>query len=169
MQERTVKVWDLGVRTFHWSLVMLFVIAYLTGDEESDVHVVSGYAIGALLVFRLVWGFIGGRYARFSQFVTGPAEVRRYLTSLIQGSPKHYLGHNPAGGWMVILLLVSLSAAVLSGLYAENEFWEEVHEFFASVTVLLVAIHILGVLVASLLHGENLVRAMITGEKREPE
>jgi len=204
MQEQKEKVWDIGVRVFHWSLVTLFVIAYLTGDEESDLHAYAGYAIGALLAFRLVWGLVGTRYARFTQFLTGPSEVKQYLLGLAKGSPKHYVGHNPAGGWMVVLLLLFLIATVVSGLKAYGlegqgplaqgnkvewvsvaqadddeaasngggkkegeEFWEGIHEFFANFTLLLIGIHISGVLVSSLLHKENLARAMITGMKNK--
>lgn len=219
-EQNQVKVWDIGVRLFHWSLVALFVISYLSGDEQETLHVWSGYAIIALLVFRIIWGFVGTRYARFSDFVYAPGAVIEYLKSLASGSPKHYLGHNPAGGWMVIALLVSLSLATWSGLklyaadghgplaqdisliasaYAdgreddddddakegmegrsvvmagengeeenpEEEYWEDIHELFVNLTLLLVFVHIAGVAVSSYLHGENLPRAMMTGYKKK--
>jgi len=218
-EQNTVKVWDLGVRVFHWSLVLLFVISYLSGDEQETLHTWSGYAIVALLVFRIIWGFVGTKYARFSDFIYSPGEVLAYLKSLSVRSPKHYLGHNPAGGWMVIALLASLSLTTFSGLklyaadghgplaqnsdlslissaYAEEnddddddeygvegesakmagkegkeenpeeEFWEEIHEFFVNFTLLLVFVHIAGVFVSSYLHGENLPRSMLTGYKK---
>ncbi|WP_455216645.1 cytochrome b/b6 domain-containing protein [Kaarinaea lacus] len=117
-QIKKIKVWDLGVRVFHWSLVSLFVISYVTGDELETVHAWSGYAIIALLVFRLLWGFVGTRYARFSDFIYSPAEIISYIKSLHGGSPRHYLGHNPAGGVMVLLLLASLALTTFSGLKA---------------------------------------------------
>lgn len=199
-----VPVWDILIRIFHWSLVVSFTIAYLTEDELEDLHVIAGYVVLGLISFRVVWGFIGTKYARFSNFIYSFSEIKAYLLSLTSNKPKHYLGHNPAGGIMIIALLLSLFATTISGLkvygveghgpladngvevlviskaYAddnehehegkheenkEEEFWEEIHEFFANLTLLLVFIHIAGVVVSSRLHGENLVRAMITGKK----
>lgn len=180
-----VKVWDPLVRLFHWSLVSAFFIAYVTEDDFLDLHVYAGYLIGGLLVFRLIWGFIGSRHARFSDFVKGPSEVLAYLKSIFTLHPKRYLGHNPAGGAMVIALLLSLVMVTVSGialygieesagplaasLSGVGEFWEdvveEVHEFFANFTVLLVVLHVLGVVLASLQHKENLVKSMINGRK----
>lgn len=196
-----VPVWDILVRVFHWSLVLAFVIAYLTEDDFEDLHAYSGYVVLGLISFRVLWGFIGTRYARFSNFVYPFAETKSYLSSLLTREPKHYLGHNPAGGLMVIALLLSLFATTLSGLKVygieghgpladnnvelmiisearaddehegkenpEEEFWEEIHEFFAEFTLLLIFIHIVGVLLASLIHGENLVRGMVTGKKED--
>ncbi|HEY9050771.1 MAG TPA: cytochrome b/b6 domain-containing protein [Gammaproteobacteria bacterium] len=200
---KTIKVWDIAVRVFHWSLVMFFIISYLTGDELETIHAWSGYAVIGLILFRILWGFIGTRYARFSNFVYSPAEVKAYLKSLLSKSPKHYLGHNPAGGVMVLVLLISLSLTTFSGLKAyaaegygplasvdvsfvsaayadddkhddekkheeeEDEFWKEIHEFFGNFTLFMVLIHIAGVIGSSMLHGENLVRAMITGYKED--
>lgn len=183
--QRLVKVWDPLVRLFHWSLVSAFFIAYLTEDDLLDVHVYAGYLIGGLLVFRLIWGFIGSRHARFSDFVKGPGEVIAYLKSMFTLHPKRYLGHNPAGGAMVIALLLSLVMVTVSGvalygieesagplaasLSGAGEFWEdlaeEVHEFFANFTLLLVALHVAGVMLASLQHKENLAKSMIHGRK----
>ena len=116
MSDNTIKIWDPLVRIFHWSLVVLFVVAYFTGDEENDLHIVSGYAVLGLVVFRIAWGFIGSQYARFNSFIYSPAKVVLYLKSLASGKPDHYLGHNPAGGYMVILLLVMLLITSLTGL-----------------------------------------------------
>ena len=180
-----VTVWDPLVRLFHWSLVSAFFIAYFTEDDLLDLHVYAGYLIGGLLVFRLLWGFVGSRHARFSDFVKSPAEVIAYLKSIFTLHPKRYLGHNPAGGAMVIALLVSLVMVTVSGialygieesagplaasLSGAGEFWEdvveEVHEFFANFTVLLVVLHVAGVLLAGLQHKENLVKSMIHGRK----
>jgi cytochrome b len=180
----TVKVWDPLVRIFHWTLVISFTLAYASGDEWLDLHVLAGYTIAGLLAFRLVWGAIGTRHARFSDFVRRPADILAYLKQLPSHRAPRYLGHNPAGGAMVVLLLVSLTVTVFTGMgvYAGEEgagplvglipgggFWEdafeEVHEFFANFTLLLVFAHLAGVALSSLLHRENLVRAMITGRK----
>ena len=197
-------VWDRLVRFFHWTLVLAFIIAYLTGDEENALHVYSGYYILGLVGFRIIWGLFGTRYARFSNFIYPPSAVIDYLKGFILlGSGKKYLGHNPAGGWMVITMLVSLLVTGLSGLKAygveghgpfaqnpihlqkdsgavlvrvsssekdehdEDEFWEEIHEFFANFTVFLVFVHIAGVLASSLKQRQNLARSMWTGYKRE--
>lgn len=116
MANKTVKVWDPAVRIFHWSLVIFFAISYLSAEEAEDLHAVSGYVISGLLAFRLLWGFIGTRHARFSDFVYGPGAVIGYIKSLFSGKPAHYLGHNPAGGLMIIALLIFLSATCLAGL-----------------------------------------------------
>ncbi len=188
---KEVKVWDILIRIFHWTLVIAFFTAYLTEDDLPTIHIFAGYMITGLLVFRIIWGFIGTKYARFSNFVYSFAAIKDYLKSLLTTHPKHYLGHNPAGGLMIILLLVSLTFTVSSGIVmdlesepgdtiqqqyvsehdddeyesATHEVMEEVHEFFANLTLLLVFIHIAGVIVSSKLHKENLVRAMIIGKK----
>lgn len=122
-EKSTIPVWDIAVRLFHWSLVALFIIAYLTGDEENDVHIYCGYAILALVIFRIIWGFVGTKYARFSDFVYPPREVFEYLRGLLTKNSKHYIGHNPAGGWMIIALLICLLSVSYSGLkvYAIEE------------------------------------------------
>lgn len=204
MADNQVRVWDPLVRVFHWSLVAAFATAWLTGEEESLVHVYAGYFIIGLLVFRVIWGLVGSRYARFGSFLYSPRRTIGYLKSLFSGAPEHFTGHNPAGGWMIILLLLALAMTSYSGLKVygleghgplaaqsmdfalvataradeddhhdraggeeeeSEEFWEELHEFFANLTLALVVIHVAGVVVASRLHGENLVRAMITGYK----
>ncbi len=179
-------VWDPFVRVFHWSLVAAFVVAYVTEDEMMTLHVYAGYLIAGLLVFRVIWGFIGPRHARFSDFVYTPAEVLGYLKDMASGHPARYLGHNPAGGVMIVLLLVSLVVTVITGLLVlggeagtgflastlavsggeGGEAWEEVHEFFGNFTLFLVVLHVAGVILGGLLHGENLVRAMVTGKKK---
>ena len=180
---KSVRVWDPLVRIFHWSLAGFFLLAYVTEDELLTVHVYAGYAVAALIIFRLIWGLIGTRYARFTDFVTGPAVLLSYLGKLVTGRAPRYLGHNPAGGAMVIALLVSLTLTAFTGmaliagdgigpmagtLFARfsGEAFEEVHEFFANLTMFLVVLHVAGVLVSSLLHRENLVNAMLTGRKQ---
>jgi len=202
-----IKVWDPLVRIFHWSLAAAFTIAYLTEDDWQDIHVLAGYTVAGLVAFRIVWGFVGPQHARFSDFVFSPTTVMGYLKDMVSFRAKRYIGHNPAGGVMVIALLVSLAATTLTGmkLYAveenagpfaqlqienlspissavadddehergegrgegDGEVWEELHEFFANLTLLLVFLHIGGVVVSSLAHGENLPRAMVTGKKRQ--
>lgn len=136
MKKQEVVVWDIGVRVFHWSLVSLFVFSYFSGDELEELHAYSGYAIVGLLVFRIIWGFVGSQHARFSDFVRGPEAVIAYLKSMKNGHPKRYLGHNPAGGAMVLLLLTSLSLLTFTGLKA---YAEEGHGPLASVDVSLVS------------------------------
>ena len=118
----TVRVWDLGVRLFHWSLVAFFVLAYLTGDDDegglATVHAWAGYVIIGLLAFRLVWGLIGSRYARFSDFIYSPSTIITYIKDLLRRRPKRYLGHNPLGGLMVVVMLLVLAAVSWTGLKA---------------------------------------------------
>jgi len=186
---KMVSVWDPLVRVFHWSLVSTFFIAYFTEDDLLTLHVYAGYLIGGLLVFRLIWGFIGSRHARFSDFVKRPSEVWTYLKSVLTMHPKRYLGHNPAGGAMVIALLLSLVMVTISGiaiygieesagplassLSGAGEFWEDVveelHEFFANATLALVFFHVLGVLITSFQHKENLAKSMLNGRKKADE
>lgn len=116
--EERVKVWDIGVRLFHWSLVGLFTLAYLSGDDASTLHAYAGYGVIALIAFRVVWGFVGTRHARFADFVRGPGATIAYARSMLSGKPAHHLGHNPLGGWMVVALLLSLAATSWSGLEA---------------------------------------------------
>jgi cytochrome b len=177
-----VLVWDLPLRIFHWSLVISFAVAYLTEDDWITVHAWAGYVVGGLLLFRLFWGFIGNRYARFSGFICSPQISIQYLRDLMAGSAKRYIGHNPAGALMIVILLLSLLLTVLTGLavYAADQnagplagligshyedLWEESHEFLANFSVFLVCIHIIGVLLESFLHQENLARAMVHGFK----
>lgn len=168
----TVKVWDPFVRIFHWSLVTLFAIAFVTGDEIEWLHLWAGYAIAALVAMRIAWGFMGSRNARFASFVKGPRAVLTFLMQSLQLKAPRYLGHNPAGGAMIVALLVLLAALCGTGIAMTTDaYWgskalEEVHEALANITLALVGLHILGVIVASWEHGENLARAMITGRKR---
>ena len=167
--EHLVKVWDPAVRLFHWSLVALFLIAFLSGDESDGLHRLAGYGICGLLIFRVVWGFVGTRHARFSDFVYAPRKVKHYLTGLFRGKPARYLGHNPAGGAMILALLLSLSITCWTDLKADGaggELWEEAHEFFSGFTIFLVVLHISGVVVSMVVHRENLIGAMITGRKK---
>jgi len=171
VQKPKIFVWDPAVRAFHWLLALSFLGAFLTAESERyrDVHVALGYTVLGLVAFRLVWGLVGTRYARFWSFAFGPRSVLTYLKSLLTGSPQHYLGHNPAGSWAIYALLALSLLAGASG-YAVYEsvggHWiEEVHETFANLLLAAVAVHLAGVVVSSLLHRENLVRSMLTGYK----
>lgn len=167
-----VRVWDPFVRIFHWSLATLFLTAFLTGDEWERVHENAGYAIAALLGLRIVWGFVGPRHARFADFVKGPRTVLGYLRDTVSMRARRYIGHNPAGGIMVLALIASIAAICLTGWMMTTDAWwgvewvEEVHEAAAFGTLALIALHVAGVVLASVEHHENLVRAMFTGRKR---
>jgi len=114
------RVWDLAVRLFHWGLVAAVAVAWLTADEWDDLHVIAGYSVAGLVAFRLVWGVIGGKYARFSQFLRGPSVVMAYLRDALVGHEKRYLGHNPAGAVMILALLVTLSATAFTGWLSQD-------------------------------------------------
>ena len=167
-----ILVWDWPVRLGHWLMVGGFALAWLTGDSETFrlVHVIAGATVLGVASFRLPWGFIGSRYARFVDFVRGPTAVKDYLTSLLQLQPDHHVGHNPAGGWAIVLLLGLGIVTGLAGWAIYNDIgghWlEEVHEALAATMLTVVIVHIAGVISGSLLHGENLARAMVNGRKQ---
>lgn len=168
----TVRVWDPLVRVFHWSLVLAFFGAYALGDDGGWWHQTLGYAMLGLVAFRLAWGLVGTRYARFSSFVPTPRKVFSYLKNLVARREARYLGHNPAGAVMIVVLLLMLIGTGATGwLLTTDTFWgseamEEVHEGFANSTLFLVGLHVAGVIFSSLRHRENLVHAMFTGRKR---
>jgi len=182
-----IKVWDLPVRLFHWLLVLGFALAYVTAESHIlDVHVLIGYALIALLVLRVLWGFAGNQYARFKSFVFGPQETLVYMRSLRSGHPAHYYGHNPAGALMVFGLLAILTAIFVSGLltlaaidfegpllFIANlvsddtaYFFRHAHDYLVDGALLLIPLHLLGVVAGSFQHKENLVRSMLTGMKK---
>ena len=165
----TIRVWDAPVRVFHWLLALSFLGAWLTAEGERWrlMHVTLGYTMAGLLVFRLLWGLVGTRHARFADFVRGPRAVWDYLRSLPH--PPHYAGHNPLGGWMILSLLALTAVTTGLGWAADQELggeWlEELHEGAATLMLVLVVGHIAGVVIGSWMHRENLVRAMLTGRK----
>lgn len=169
-----VKVWDPFVRLFHWTLAAAIVIAWLSADEWDALHEWTGYLIAGLLAARLVWGLIGSRYARFSNFVRSPAAVGAYLRDMLKGRERRYLGHNPAGAAMILALIAVIAATAVTGWMGTlDRFWglewvEELHETLANLLLVLVPLHVVGVVLASRRHRENLVRAMIVGRKRAP-
>ena len=199
-----IRVWDPLVRLFHWGLVAAFSVAYLSAEELDTVHEVAGYVVAGLVAFRLVWGFAGGGYARFSQFLRSPSAIARHLGAMLTGRERRYLGHNPAGAAMIVAMLISLSGTAFTGWLMEDETrmamlpdlarivaparadadgddrpeygagengesaLEEWHEALANITLVLIALHVGGVILGSVRHHENLVRAMVTGDKRSP-
>jgi cytochrome b len=180
---REVYIWDPFVRVFHWTLVVAFTVAYLTEDDLLKVHVFAGYLVGALVIARVIWGFVGPTRARFSDFVYAPVTALRYIRDLLLFRSERYLGHSPGGGAMVVVLLLFLAATVVTGLVVYGgdqqagplagmftkdfgESFEEVHELIANITLGLIFAHVAAVVLASFVHRENLVRAMVTGYKR---
>jgi cytochrome b len=172
---RQVLVWDIATRLFHWLLVLFVVICFVTGEDEGlqfAIHAYAGFVVLMLLVFRLGWGVIGSRHSRFADFIYPWPIVRRYALSLLRFRTEHYAGHNPLGGWMVILMLAVLMAAALSGflMVAPGAKWlEDIHEALGSFMQILVLIHISGVVVDQVLTRENLIQAMFTGRKELTE
>ena len=166
-----ILVWDWPVRLGHWLMVGGFVLAWLTSESETFrlVHAFAGSVVIAVALFRLPWGFIGSRYARFSEFVRGPTAVKDYLSSILKLEPAHHVGHNPAGSWAIVILLGLGILTSLAGWAIYNDIGghllEELHEGLATSMLIVVLIHLAGVFSGSLLHGENLVRAMLTGVK----
>lgn len=184
---KQIKIWDVPVRLFHWSLVAGFVLAYVSAEVGIlEAHVLIGYFLIALLVFRILWGVVGTQYSRFRSFVFSPAETVGYIQSMRSAHPAHYYGHNPAGALMVFGLLALLAAIFMSGLltlaavdyegpllFLANQvsddtsyFFRHAHDFFVDVSMLLIPLHLLGVIAGSIQHKENLARSMVTGMKK---
>ena len=167
---RNVLIWDAPVRVFHWLMVLSFAGAYLTAESERwrVMHVTLGYTMVGLVAFRLLWGLIGTRHARFSSFVQGPGAVARYLRSLVRGRPEHHSGHNPAGALAIVALLTMTLLVAATGWATYNEVgaWsEDLHEGVANVMLAIVGVHVLAVVLASWLHRSNLIGAMVTGRR----
>jgi len=166
-----ILIWDAPTRVFHWMQVISFIGAYLTAESERyrDIHLAFGYILLGLIVFRLLWGFIGTRYARFSSFLFGPSEITKYLISLFKRNPKHYLGHNPAGSVSVWLLLALGLFICVTGVMAlqdgASEAVVEMHGISTNIMLVVISLHLLGVVMSSIMHHENLARSMITGFK----
>lgn len=170
-QQSTILVWDLPTRIFHWLLALGFLGAMLTSESEryADIHHMLGYTVLGLVAFRLIWGIVGTRYARFGAFAYGPGKVMRYLASVARGAPEHHTGHNPAGSWAIYAIIGLCIVTGASGWATYNELGghlvEELHEGAANMLLGVVLLHIGGVIASSLLHRENLIRSMITGMK----
>jgi cytochrome b len=181
-----MRIWDLPTRVLHWALAVLLFISWLSQREDwMRVHVVSGLTVLTLLLFRVLWGFIGSDTARFGRFLKPPGEGVRHLLRLARREPDHEAGHNAAGGWMVIVLLAILFVQVGTGLCANDDVLTEgplalfvgkdrsdwlthVHHVNFMVLEIAVALHVFAVLLYRLLKGQNLVLPMITGKKRLP-
>ena len=179
--QKSIKVWDFPTRIFHWSLVTLILAAFITAEGSPSIfwiHIYAGTAIVGLVAFRLVWGVMGSRYARFDDFVHSPKTVKNYAIKLLQFRPPHHVGHNPLGGWMVVALLVSVLAIALTGLmmsedgyvgplaFVGSDLVGDLHEGLGHAWIPLVALHVGGVVVHGLISRENLVRAMVNGKKQ---
>jgi cytochrome b len=173
-ENTSVKVWDWPVRVFHWTLAASVIGAYVTGESEDfeRLHHTLGWVAAGLIAFRVVWGLVGTRYARFTEFVRGPAQVWSYIKSLRSSEPQHFVGHNPVGAVAVMLLMALVALSVYTGWLAlaedAAEWLEEAHEIASNTLIILVVVHVLGVLWSSRTHGENLLKAMLTGRKQAP-
>lgn len=187
ISKASILIWDLPIRLFHWLLVLGFIFAYFTARFHLGfLHTFIGYSVCLLLLARLYIGFLGSQYARFNSFIFSPAETRAYLRSLIKGNPPHYFGHNPAGALMVFVLLCSLTLILLSGLTTlavidfDGPFYflvnylddnasyaaRHLHAWLINFVLFLILLHLIGVLIGSIQHKENLVKAMFTGKKQ---
>ena len=182
-QTREVRVWDMPTRVFHWALVLMVAIAWISAEADGSafvIHVYSGTMIVGFVVFRLVWGIIGSRHALFADFVFSWKTVKDYGVRLISFRPPHSVGHNPLGGWMVVALLAVLMLAVLTGMMSSEDGYrgplshlafggmDDIHEGLANFLGLLIFVHIIGVFAHGVVTRENLPRAMITGIKKLP-
>lgn len=167
----TVAVWDPLVRVLHWTLAASVLGAFLLEDARS-VHRMLGYVALAVVGVRLAWGFVGSRHARFADFVPAPGRFFGFMGRMMRGREERYIGHNPAGGAMIVVLLSMVTLVGVTGwMMGLDAFWgadwlETLHETAANVLIALVALHVGGVLWTSVKHGENLVVAMVTGCKR---
>lgn len=169
-----VRVWDPLLRLLHWSLVATVVASWLTRHSPGRIHEWVGYGALAVVVLRVAWGLFGPRHARFPSFVQGPGATRRYLADALAGRAPRYLGHNPLGGWMTVVLLLTVGVISVTGwMYTTDRFWGvawvgNTHLWLTNGLMGLVALHVLGVLWTSLKSRENLVGAMVHGRKRGP-
>lgn len=186
-ESKKVRVWDAPVRLFHWTLVVLLVVSYFSGRAGGDwmkLHFWSGYAILALLLFRIAWGFVGSTTARFAHFVKGPAAWFVYLRSFVTGRQTYDIGHNPVGGIMVLILIFAVLAQAAAGLFAADtdlgtvngplantiaDKWVDrltaFHKFWVNILICLAALHILAAITYLVLKRQNLIGAMFTGHK----
>ncbi|WP_245415934.1 MULTISPECIES: cytochrome b/b6 domain-containing protein [Mesorhizobium] len=169
-----VCVWTVPVRLFHWSLAASVIIAWAISETSRPLHEYAGYAAAGLILWRLAAGVVGGHYTRFSQFVRAPSAIASYVMDIFLGRERRYIGHNPAGGAMVITLLTLVGLIALTGwMQTTDTYWgvawvESTHKFLGNVIVAFVGLHVAGVILASFRHHENLVGSMISGRKRAP-
>ena len=171
-QKQSILVWDFPVRVFHWLLVASFLGAWLTSDSEAQqmIHYAFGYTAVVLVLFRVVWGIVGTRYARFSQFIKGPAQTMQHIKALLTGNQHPGVGHNPAGALAMISLMVLILLIGLTGYWSVKEFLGDfmsgAHETISNLALVVVVIHIAAAIIMSFMQKENLVRAMVTGKKQ---
>lgn len=165
-QRTSVKVWDLPLRLFHWALVVTIAVAFLSSEEDSALnawHVMAGWAVAILIVFRLAWGFIGGEHSRFFDFIR-PSHVAKHVSGFLRREGEPSLGHNPLGAISVVILLILTAVTVGTGAFG-GEATEEPHEVIAWILLAIVGLHVAAVILMSIMERENLVRAMLTGDK----
>jgi cytochrome b len=170
-QKQSVLVWDMPVRIFHWLLAISFAGAWLTSESESQqmIHYAFGYSAVALVLFRVIWGVVGTRYARFGQFIKGPTETIHHIKALLTGNQHAGPGHNPAGALAMISLMILILLIGLTGYWSVKDFlgdfMSEAHEVIADLTMVVVVIHIAAAIIMSFMQKENLIRSMVTGKK----
>ncbi|QWD67146.1 cytochrome b/b6 domain-containing protein [Polynucleobacter sp. MWH-Aus1W21] len=171
-KKHSVLVWDFPVRVFHWLLVVSFAGAWITSESEAQqmFHYAFGYSACGLILFRIIWGIVGTKYARFTQFCKGPVETIRHIKSLLSGSQHHGLGHNPAGALAMITLMVLVLLIGLTGYWSVKELFadlaNEAHEAIASLAMGIVVVHVAAAIIMSFMQKENLIQAMVTGKKQ---
>lgn len=169
---RRILVWDLPTRWFHWLLAGSFLGAYLIAESERwrNQHALLGYGVLALIAFRLLWGIVGSQHARFATWPLAPKQALGYLRSWLRRRPEHHVGHNPLGSWAILLMLGLCVTAGVTGWIAHTrevpEWVFELHGTAANATLVVIALHLIGVITSSLAHRENLVAAMLHGYKR---
>lgn len=172
---KKILVWDVPTRVFHWLQALSFLGAYLTADSEKTrgIHVTLGFILFGLIAFRLVWGFVGTKHARFSSFIFHPSTVITYVRSLLQNNAQHFVGHNPIGSIAIWLLLgMGIGLGVTGVMLLQDDVADsvvEIHAYLTNGMLVVIAGHLVGVAMSSFLHKENLVRAMITGHKKGSE
>jgi cytochrome b len=173
-KKQAILVWDFPVRVFHWLLVLSFAGAWLTAEGEALqlIHYAFGYSACAIILFRIVWGIVGTRYARFAQFVKGPAETWKHIKSLLVGKRTLGPGHNPAGALVMISLVILILLIDLTGYWIVKDvlggLMSGAHEAIANLAFGLVLIHVAAAIIMSFLQKENLVKSMFTGMKQGP-
>ncbi|MCW1966069.1 cytochrome b/b6 domain-containing protein [Polynucleobacter sp.] len=171
-EKQVILVWDVPTRVFHWLLVLCFAGAWLTSESErlQMIHYAFGYSAVALVLFRLVWGLVGTKYARFTQFLRGPNEMAGHIKSVLSSHQHSSPGHNPVGGIVMVGLMLIILLIGLTGYWGVKEFlgdfMSEAHEAIASLALGLVIIHIAAAVIMSLVQKENLIRAMVNGKKQ---
>lgn len=167
-----IPVWDPLVRIFHWTLATCFIADYLLTEGNAAIHQAFGYLAGGLVGLRVAWGFVGPSHARFAEFVPSGKSLFVYIRDVLRGRERRYVGHNPAGGVMILALLAQIALLALTGwLMTTDAFWgvrrlQDLHEAIAHLAALCVCVHIGGAIFESFRHRENLPLAMITGRKR---